>query len=88
MYASGYRYIEESVNNSFSPRNVSEAQFTENLKRFRQSRVNLYSCNVFVPGSLKLVGPAVNEPAVLGYVDTVLRRCREAGVQVVVSGQW
>jgi sugar phosphate isomerase/epimerase len=86
MYANGYRYIEESVNNSFSPRNVSEAQFNENLKLYRQSRVNLYSCNVFVPGSLKLVGPAVNEPAVLGYVDTVLRRCREAGVQIVVLG--
>ena len=86
MYASGYRFIEESVNNSFSPRNVSEAAFKENLKLFNRSKLNLYSCNVFIPGSLKLVGPLVDEKAVLGYVDTVLRRCRDAGVQIVVLG--
>ena len=86
IYASGYRFIEESVSNSFSPRNVSEAQFSENLKLFNKSKLNVYSCNVFIPGYLKLTGPAVNERAVMGYVDTVLRRCRDAGVQIVVLG--
>ena len=86
IYASGYRFIEESVSNSFSPRNISEAQFSENLKLFNQSKLNVYSCNVFIPGYLKLTGPAVNERAVMGYVDTVLRRCRDAGVQIVVLG--
>ncbi len=86
MYAAGYRYIEESVTNSFSPRNVSEKQFSENLDRFRRSKLQVYSCNVFVPGSLKLVGPAVNERAVLGFADTVFSRCKAAGVALVVLG--
>ena len=86
MYQAGYRYIEESITNSFSPRNVSEQQFQKNLELFNKSKVRLYSCNVFIPGSLKLVGPAVNDIAVLGYVDTVLGRCKRAGVSLVVLG--
>ncbi len=86
MYAVGYRYIEESINNSFSPRNVDELQFHKNLDAFRKSKLHLYSCNLFIPGSLKLVGPAVNELAVLGYVDTVFRRCKVAGVKLIVLG--
>lgn len=86
MYAVGYQYLEESVANSFSPRNVNEKQFAENLVRFRNSKLQLYSCNVFIPGTLKLVGPAVNERAVLGFVDTVFSRCKSAGVTLVVLG--
>lgn len=86
LYANGYRFIEESIGNSFSPRNVNEAQFKKNLERFRQSKIKLYSCNIFIPGQLKLVGPAVNDIAVLGYVDTVLQRCKQAGVQLIVLG--
>ena len=86
MYENGYRVFEESVNNSFSPRNVSELQFAKNLEAFKQARLRLYSCNAFFPGFLKLVGPDVNESEVLGYVDTVMRRCHDAGVKVVVLG--
>jgi sugar phosphate isomerase/epimerase len=86
MNANGYRFYEESVNLSFSPRNVSDSQFQKNLSSFKRAKLKLYSCNAFIPGSLKLVGPVVNESAVLGYVDTVLRRCREAGVKIVVLG--
>jgi sugar phosphate isomerase/epimerase len=39
-----------------------------------------------MPGKLKLVGPEHNQQAVLDYVDTVMRRCRLAGVKVVVLG--
>jgi sugar phosphate isomerase/epimerase len=86
IYDNGYRFIEESIVNSFSPRNVSESQFSKNLEAFNKSKLTLYSCNSFIPGNLKLVGPNVNERAVLGYVDTVFSRCREAGVKLVVLG--
>ena len=68
IYANGYRFIEENVVNSFSPRNVNESQFSKNLEAFNKSKLTLYSCNSFFPGNLKLVGPNVNERAgICGY---------------------
>jgi sugar phosphate isomerase/epimerase len=86
MYASGIRYIEESVGNTFSPRKVSEEQFQEKLKRIQQAKVKVVAANSFLPGTLKLVGDDINEKAILGYVDTVMRRCKQAGVEIIVLG--
>jgi sugar phosphate isomerase/epimerase len=86
LMANGITVIEESVNNTFSPRRVTEVQFMENLKKIRSARVKVAAANVFFPGEIKLVGPAVDENIVLGYVDTVMRRCREAGVKIIVLG--
>jgi sugar phosphate isomerase/epimerase len=84
--AAGMRYIEENVVNSFSPRKVNEAQFKENLARFKAAKVKLGAVNVFFPGDIKLVGDQLNESIVLGYVDTVMRRCKQAGVKIIVLG--
>jgi sugar phosphate isomerase/epimerase len=86
LTANGISVIEESVNNTFSPRRVTEAQFLENLKKIRSAKVKVAAANVFFPGDIKLVGPAVDERVVLGYVDTVMRRCKEAGVKIIVLG--
>lgn len=84
--AAGIRFMEESVGNTFSPRKVSEEQFKINLERIKQSKVKVIAANSFIPGTLKLVGDAIDEKAVLGYVDTVMRRCKEAGVGIIVLG--
>jgi sugar phosphate isomerase/epimerase len=86
LYANGIRVIEESVNNTFSPRRVNEQQFAENLNKIRAAKVRVVAANVFFPGEIKLVGPAVDEKLVLGYVDTVMRRCKEADVKIIVLG--
>ncbi|HEX5667282.1 MAG TPA: sugar phosphate isomerase/epimerase family protein [Chitinophagaceae bacterium] len=86
LTVNGISVIEESVNNTFSPRRVTEAQFGENLKKIRSAKVKVAAANVFFPGDIKLVGPAVDERIVLGYVDTVMRRCKEAGVGIIVLG--
>lgn len=86
LTANGISIIEESVNNTFSPRRVTEAQFQENLRKIRSARVKVAAANVFFPGDIKLVGPAVDERIVLGYVDTVMRRCMEADVKIIVLG--
>lgn len=86
LRASGYACLEESTQSSFSPLNLSRSRFEERLQRLRSSVVRVYSCNVFLPGSLKLVGPAVQQDAVLAYADSVFRRAREAGLSVVVLG--
>jgi len=86
VYASGYRYVEESIGRSFSPTTLNWSQFQQRLKLLKQTRTTVYACNLFVPGKLKLVGPDHNPKAVLDYVDTVMNRCRIAGVKVVVLG--
>jgi sugar phosphate isomerase/epimerase len=86
LYEHDIMYAEESIANSFSPRNVNDPKFEMVLERIRSSKVNIRSANVFIPGNLKLVGPNVNEAAVLGYVDTVMQRCNKAGIQIIVLG--
>lgn len=86
LYANDIMYAEESIANSFSPRNVNDAKFEMIVQRIRSSKVNVRSANVFFPGSLKLVGPNVDEAAVLGYVDTVMKRCNKAGIKIIVLG--
>lgn len=84
--AAGIRVLEESVGNTFSPRKVSEEQFQQNLERIKNAKVKVVAANSFLPGTLKLVGDEIDEKAVLGYVDTVMRRCKQAGVGIIVLG--
>jgi sugar phosphate isomerase/epimerase len=86
LYANGYRFVEENTQQKFSPLNLSRTQFLSRLEKMRAARCSVYAVNVFLPGSLKLVGPQVNENAILEYVDSVFHRCREAGVRIVVLG--
>ena len=86
LAANGVMYLEETVANSFNPRNVSEEKFQQVLERFRTAKVKIRSANVFVPGILKLVGPTSNEAAILGYVDTVMKRAQLANVDIIVLG--
>ncbi len=86
VYASGYRYVEESIGRSFSPITLNWSQFQQRLGLLKQTQTTVYACNLFVPGKLKLVGPDHNPQAVLDYVDTVMRRCKMAGIKVVVLG--
>jgi sugar phosphate isomerase/epimerase len=86
FFALGFRFREESVVRSFSPRKVDETEFAAMLPRFRASGCRVLSANVFLPGELKLLGPDRDEPAILGYADTVFRRCAAAGLHIVVLG--
>lgn len=86
LAASGYKYLVESVGKLFSPINVTDEQFKKNILRIRQSKVQLYALNIFMPGDLKLVGPAVDEPAILTYCEKVFQRCQLANVHLIVWG--
>jgi len=86
LYAAGYRYIEEAVARSFSPRALSEEQFNQKLPAIIHTKCKVAAANVFFPSVIKLVGPDVREQEVLGYTDTVMRRCFAAGLRIVVLG--
>ena len=86
LYSVGYRYVEEGVSRSFSPREVTEEQFKEKLAAFKKAKLKIHAANVFVPSQVRLNGPELSEPVVLGYVDTVMRRAKAAGLRVIVLG--
>lgn len=86
LFSSGYRYLEENVNRSFSPRTLDWQAFQQKLALLQKTHIKIGAANVFIPGQLKLVGPLHDQQAVLEYVDTVMRRCKMAGVKIVVLG--
>jgi sugar phosphate isomerase/epimerase len=86
LHANSYEYLEESTQERFSPLNLDRTAFEKQLARLKASKLNVYSCNVFLPGKLKLVGPKVDEGTVLAYADSVFHRAREAGLNIVVLG--
>jgi sugar phosphate isomerase/epimerase len=86
LQKAGYRYIITSIGTYISPRTVSDQQFQINLAKFRSLKVQLYAFNIFMPGDLKLVGPDVDEKAIMSYVEAVFRRVQAAGVKMIVWG--
>lgn len=86
LYASGYRYVVENVQNLLSPIKVSDEQFEKNLTRIKKAKVKIYALNVFIPGELKLVGPDVDEMKILLYCERVFQRCQAADVRMIVWG--
>lgn len=86
LFASGYRYVVENVQNLFSPITVTDKQFEKHLIRIKQSKLKIYAVNVFIPGELKLVGPDVDEVKILLYCEKVFQRCKAAGVKMIVWG--
>lgn len=82
----GYRYLVESVARLISPKNVTEEQFQENAKKMKSLSHPLYACNIFIPGELKVVGPEVNEVAILEYTEEVFKRCQRANVNMIIWG--
>ena len=86
LAVAGYTCLVESVASWISPRTVSEDQFAHNLKQFKTLRLPVYAFNIFMPGELKLVGPAVDEAAILQYAETVFQRCQRTGVKLIIWG--
>ena len=86
LYATGYRYITVSTSKYFSPKNVSDEMFEKNLNMIKSSKMKLYSCNLFIPGELKVVGRDVDEKSILAYTNIVLQRCQAAGVKMITWG--
>lgn len=86
LRTAGYRHLVESTSRLLSPRTVSDEQFQLLLKTIQKSRVPVLACNVLIPGDLKVVGPEVNEQAVLDYVNIVLQRAQRAGLKMIIWG--
>ncbi len=86
LHACGYGYLVESIAKRFSPKNVTDQQFEEELKVIRKLKTRLYACNIFIPGELKVVGPVVDEGSILSFAEAVFKRCHRAKVKLIVWG--
>jgi len=86
LYASGYRYVVENVVKYFSPLTVDDATFEKNVQTFSRMKTKIYALNIFMPGDMKLVGPDVNETAIVNYVRGVFARCNRAGIDLIIWG--
>jgi sugar phosphate isomerase/epimerase len=85
LYSSGFKLIGESVSRMVSPR-LSEEQFQKNIKLVKAAKCEVYMCNVFFPGDMKIAGDQVNEKVVLGFADTVFNRASKLGLTAIVLG--
>ncbi len=85
LQVAGYDYIEESVQKFLVPQK-NEKEFESKYKDYKKSKLPVYACNSFLPGSMKCVGPKVNHEAILKYAETAFRRAQIVGVKTVVFG--
>ena len=81
----GYDYFEWSVGDLLHPRE-DESVFEKALERAKSAGLPCEAANVFIPGDLKITGPAVDTPALQAYVTTALERAEKAGLDVIVFG--
>lgn len=85
LSAAGFDYIEEGARKLFAP-SVPDSAYSRYLGRIKKMKLKVPSCNLFLPGTIRLTGPEANEKEILGYVDTLMQRAREAGVRMIVFG--
>lgn len=63
-----------------------EAAFARIREAVTAISLPIAACNCFLPGHLKVTGPAVDIAAVRAHMDTVLRRAAALGARVMVFG--
>lgn len=86
LHASGYKFLIESISKCFSPIKVTDQQFEEKLSVINKLKTPLLAVNLFIPGELKVVGPMVDEAAILAYTEKVFQRCQAANVKMITWG--
>ncbi len=81
----GYDYFEWSVGDLLHPRE-DDSVFEAALERAKSVGLPCQAANVFIPGDLKITGPAVDQQSLHAYASTALARAEKAGLEVIVFG--
>ena len=85
LKAAGADYIEASVRRYLVP-TESDEKFGEKFAAFKKSALPIYSCNGFLPGSLKSTGADAVHDEILDYSEVAFRRARQSGIKIIVFG--
>lgn len=80
-----YDYAEWNVAGLLAPREPEDV-FRTSLEAIRAAELPYPVANGFVPGDLKITGPAVDDAALRAFVTTTMQRAERAGVQTIVFG--
>lgn len=80
----GYDYAELPLANTIGM--ADEAEYARMRAKIQASPLPVAAFNCFLPGDLKVTGPAVDLGAVEQYVTTALQRAAEVGASFVVFG--
>jgi sugar phosphate isomerase/epimerase len=84
VHAAGFDYLECTLV-SLQPE-ADEATFAPILARYQAAPLPVRTCNVFLPGDLKVVGPQVDQARLGRYVETALARAQQIGIRLAVFG--
>ena len=86
LFEAGFTGNVESIARLISPKTVTDEQFMINKAIFKTLKTPIYGFNIFIPGELKLVGPMVNEAAILEYAEIVIKRISETDTKLIIWG--
>lgn len=85
LATAGYDFIELHVQRDLKTTEGEDA-FGSVLSSFRKSPVPAIAANSFVPGELKITGPAVDLGALEAYASTAFDRAARTGLGTIVFG--
>jgi len=81
----GFDYIELNVQSHLKPQEP-ESTFLPILKRIQSGPLARRAACCFVPGNLKIVGPAADLKALTAYAAVAFERAHRAGLSTIVFG--
>jgi len=79
----GAEYVEPALSKTAA---LSEAEFEAAKRKVLASPVRVEAANWFVPGDIRLTGPAVDRAKIRAYLEKALGRAEALGAKVVVFG--
>lgn len=85
LISAGFSYLEEGVRNFLIPEK-SDGDFEKKLILLKSAGIPVESCNSFLPGELKCLGPEIHHEAILRFAETAFRRASLSGIKVIVFG--
>ena len=80
----GFEYVELGVG-TLKPE-ADDATFAPILATLREAALPMRSCNNFLPGDLKVTGPAVDEKRFRSYAARAIERMHAVGATMLVFG--
>ena len=81
--AAGFDYMEVRTSEVAG---LSDADFEKAASHFQQIHLPVLSSNLFIPGTIKVTGPAIDKQQQMDYVRHALDRVARLGVHLVVFG--
>lgn len=81
--AAGFDYVELATSEVAA---LSDADFEQTAARIKNARIATPAANLFLPATVKVTGPAINQAEQMAYVRKAFTRLSRLGTEIVVFG--